>query len=174
MKNRQRIAITQTQFTEMLKSLSACSFFSMRALTEAQKSKAKGAKVILKESFISGLVHWDYQNSVNNELAREGKESEFKANPLPAWKERLSLSLYRHKGNGTLYVGVKVQKALNSPRFYMDGKEVTKEEIAHLIRPPSESKRQADAGVEKPVIYRDFKFDSIREFNLNGKRYVIQ
>lgn len=160
--------ITKGQFLELLKAEKSARFFSMRTVTNAQKSKAKGAKPILKESVIGGIVNFIYANSVANQAKREGVADSYEAQPRK-WGKHVTHSIIEH--NGKFYVQVLPKRTLRNSRFFVDGLEVSKESIADQLAksaPPSTQNH-----LERKVIPRDYAFDSIKEFKLNGKHYEL-
>lgn len=167
------ILITTAQAVEIIRNLKGATFIAFQAFTEAQKSKAKGAQKVFKASNVHATAEWNYQNSVNNQLQREenGKAGKFEAKPR-AWGEHETLSLVWHKGEP--YLHVKVNKALTSPRYFVNGQPVDKAEVSHLLRPPSpKPETQESVGLKKEVVCRDYKLSSIRELRLKGKRYIL-
>jgi len=166
--------ITQSDLVNVIRSLKGkgATFFSFQTVTEAQASQAKSAEKVLKFSYVNGLLEWNYENSVNNQLKREENPnaSTFQAKPRK-WGKHETLSLVWHKGEPFLHV--KVEKALEKPRYFFQGKEVSKEEIGHLLKESAPSATQAEVGIEKEVIPRDYSFSSIREIRLDGKVLVL-
>lgn len=61
---------------------------SIESTTTTKAPKKLGLGVVLKHSVASYQVGASYENKVNNELNREGKEADFTANSLPwgAWR----------------------------------------------------------------------------------------
>lgn len=169
---KQAIAISRNQLIELIRSLEGATFVAFQALTEVQKSKAKNAVRVMKASNVHATAEWVYENSVNNQLGREENENagKFQAQPRK-WGEHETLSLVWHKGQA--YLHVKINKALRSPSYFVNGDPVSKEEIAHLLPVPRQTATQTAVGLKKEVVCRDYKIDSIKEFRVNGERFLI-
>jgi hypothetical protein len=122
---------------------------------------------LVKRSYINGMIGFRYENSVNNQLAREGVEADFVSHPRK-WGNRIEgTPLVEHKG--THYLEVKIEKVYDT-KYILDGKEVSKDVVAQHLRPAKEgSGRQ---GTEKAVILRDYKLDSITALNMGGRQYL--
>ena len=169
---KETILITQTQAVELIRSFCGATFIAFRAMTEAQASKAKNAKIVLKASNIHATAEWNYENSVNNQLNREESENSgsFVAKPRK-WGVHESLSLVWHKGKA--YLHAKVNKALQSPVYFVNGEPVSKSEVSHLLRKSRKPSTQTAVGVKKEIVCRDYALSSIRELRVNGKKYLI-
>ena len=80
--------------------------------------------------------------------------------------------LYYLTDKGSIYVTIHCVSA-NAPKstYFMDGVEVVGEQLEKLKQclPSSGSKKQAEVGLMKPVVYRDFKLDSINWVKVNGE-----
>jgi hypothetical protein len=166
--------ITHEMLKDRLLAQKSATFVSIETVTEAQKSKAKAAQVVLKTSYINGIVRFDYSKSVSNQEKREGFEGEtFKAQPRK-WGVRLedgkvNCPVVEHKGE--FYMTILPQKVVTPPQFFTEGKEVTKEEIAHLLPAPRPASTQDH--LEKKVIPRDYKFKSIRRITIGGETFEL-
>lgn len=169
--------ITHKQLEALLLSIKSATFASFVSVTEAQKSKAKDATVVLKHSKNSVMLRWDYSNSVNNQSHREGGTTDFKAQPRK-WGERVedktNCPVIHHtnaKGEFKRYIHAKVEKNLEKPRYFVDGSEVNKESVEHLLRQSRKASTQSH--LEKEVICRDYAFDSISQINFGGETYKV-
>tara|TARA_R110000744_G_scaffold334989_2_gene440366 strand:+ start:1042 stop:1566 length:525 start_codon:yes stop_codon:yes gene_type:complete len=166
--------ITQAMLRDILLARKSATFVSIETVTHAQKSKAKLAQVILKTSYINGIVRFDYSKSVGNQEKREGFEGEaFKVQPRK-WGVRLeegkgNCPVVEHKG--ALYMTIKPEKVVIPAQFFTEGKEVSKEEIEHLLPVARPSKTQDH--LTKEVIVRDYKFDSIKFITIGGERFEL-
>lgn len=136
---------------------------------------------VRKRSRVNGVIGaWNYGNAVNNQRVRESDaqtveevEAVPEFVPLPrAWGERLTgTALVHHKGQH--YVEVKVERAIETV-YVIDGEEATPEQIADLRRfldkRDNEGQRQE---VEKVIILRDYKLDSIKGVRVHGEQYDV-
>lgn len=159
--------ITKNDIIEAIKSRKGAAFITFYALTEAQKSAAKNAQKVYKLSRVNGIVNFVYENSVNNQLRREGKEFAFTAKPRK-WGVHVSPSIIEHKGK--FYLQVKVERTLGKPKYFTNGKLVNKAEISHLLKESRASGQPCD----KEVILRDYSFDAITSLSMDGKCYKLK
>jgi hypothetical protein len=165
-----RETITQAAFVAMIQAEKACRFIVIRTLTEAQASKAKGATIVLKSSVIAGLINWHYDNAVNNQLEREGKETTFVPQPR-RWGVHYQGHLSLIENKGAFYLQVKVERTLRKSMYYIDGARVSKESVAHLLR-VSKAPATQDT-LEKKIVLRDYAISNMREVRFNGKRFNV-
>ena len=113
-------------------------------------------------------VGYEYSKSVNNELTKEGKASNFVARELP-WGEWLdgSKTIITHKGKN--YVRVTFN-ANNPPHTeYKDekGRLIEYAELKEFLPVKGESRQ----GTDNPIRVATYSLDSILEFRFNGIRY---
>lgn len=157
--------------TEILLRVKGATVVSLVTETDPVLVKPKSNPLsgrLKKESYVNGMIGWNYQNSVNNQLAREGQEADFVAHPRK-WGERIKgTPLVRH--NGKVYLELKVEKVFNT-RYLLDGVEVSRESIAKYLpaHKPDDSGRQ---GTDKAVILRDYNLDNVKQLRIGG--YVHQ
>ncbi len=110
-----------------------------------------------------------YINSVNNQLEREGKERNAELKERK-WGVRIGgTPLVEHtnkKGEYNLYLEAKVE-SVNSCYFVdEDGNKVDREALAPFLYASKKSSTQEN--VEKEVILRDYKLDSIQWIKMDG------
>jgi len=131
---------------------------------------------VTKQSRVNGIVGaWNYTNSVNNQRVRESNAEtvaeveavpEFTAEPR-SWGERLpNTGLVKHGEN--YYVEIKVQRAIETT-YMVDGRPATSEELSDIKRYLPQKTEGTRQEVEKPVILRDYKVDSIKSVRINGQ-----
>jgi hypothetical protein len=131
---------------------------------------------IVKHTTLVGLVGTkvDYATLVENRLLKEadlkGSESNGWEKEERRWGERVDGVHVTHKGKD--YVTVHCVAA-NKPqvRYEIDGKEVDTDTLAKIKNcfSDSGSKKQAEAGIEKQVVYRDYGLDSINSIKVGGE-----
>ena len=124
----------------------------------------------IKSNTLSGMIGMDYENGVNNQLSREGKEMVFNAKPHP-WMchAENNLGKNRNKEDGKRYIPIKVQSATSSV-YTLDGVDVTDKVQAFLPKKPA-PKTQDD--LEKKVIWRTPDLDSIKTIRMLGRESII-
>lgn len=122
---------------------------------------------LVKQSKINGMINWYYENAVNNQREREGKNADFEAKPR-RWGSRIhGTPLVEHKGK--YYLELKVENRYGKTYIDDQGNEVPQEEIDEFLYNSSSSRQ----GVEDEVILRDYKLDSIKAIKMNGKKYKV-
>lgn len=145
-------------------------FVSFISNTDARLKKTNNPYIgTRKISKVTGLLNFNYQNSVNNQRAKEGNEKEFVA------KER-GYGIKFDDYNGCLLHGsndikliVKVENTLK-PKFVFNGKLISKELIKPFL-PSSNSAPQQE--LEKEIIYRNYDLSNIKKISFNKMIYKI-
>lgn len=101
------------------------------------------------------VIGSNYQEEVNKQLEKEGKDSSFVSNPRK-WGIRVGDScLIEHKGN--MYVDM-IVKSSGEVSYEYDGEEISKQDIIGLSTPNSSYSRQ---GTDDEVVVRTIKLDNI-------------
>lgn len=145
------------------------------ALTEIKASKTGNPFVgIFKLSRVSAFAGFDYENSVNRQLDREGKSQlHFTAAPRK-WGTRISPLLVEHKG--AHYLTVKVEKTRKPVYLVRDAllgtlRPVSKEIVAAFLPP---SYHAANQGTDKEIVYRDYSLASLVSIALDKELYKVR
>ena len=86
-----------------------------------------------KHVTISGIIGMSYENGVNNQLEREGKEAEFKSQK-PSWFIRTGDMIGTNKAGDKTYLPIKVQSS-SKPRYILDDVDVSVSIAFRLIIP---------------------------------------
>ena len=124
---------------------------------------------ITKFCRMDGLIGFDYENSVNNQAAREGKEERDAKGR--AWGTLTADRLFvTHKGE--YYLQMKVQST-DTP-VYKDetGAIVDKATLAPFM-PERGEKSSTQSDLEKEIIIRDVKMSNVKGMRFNGGEYEI-
>ena len=126
----------------------------------------------VKVSRVNGIVNWIYSNSVNNQRIREDKANDFVAEPRQ-WGERRLLAsgnvspFVDHKSN--VYLELKVERSLGYHYEMPDGTIVPNQNI----EPYLPARRPTRQGLDREVILRDYRLDSITSVTVNRERYEM-
>lgn len=138
------------------------------AITEVKLNKSNPYfGRIQKKQRSNVFVNFDYENSINKALIKEGKTPDFKAKPR-AWGNRIpNTPLILHKNQ--YYLEARFLKHEPTVEYFLDGDAIEKEMIEDHLPQVKESKQH---GLEEAIIIRDFKIDSIHEITVNGTHYV--
>ena len=117
----------------------------------------------------NGIINWRYENAVNNQRAREGKEADFEAYPR-VWGKRLDGQpwvLYHDQ----YYLELKVQRTL-SEVYYLEDKFLDKAELMKYgLKDEEDGGRQE---LDKPVKLRDYRLDHICGIKFDGVLYTVK
>ena len=167
------IKITKADFIAMLKDWNfGAQPVSLQYVTSPKLNKDGKARfgVITKIANVGGMVGYCYENSVNNQLEREAKEKEFKAQSLWHGKgKRISLALSTHVEKGTFYLTYKAQQTFKS--FYLDA--VLNAIPVAMLKPFFPQSNYAKQGTDKPVYHREISVDNVRRFKFKRTTYEL-
>ncbi|KKL53560.1 hypothetical protein LCGC14_2274200 [marine sediment metagenome] len=142
-------------------------------VTETDPGKSKKYKgIVKKQSYVNGIINFNYENSVNRQREREGNIPDFQVKPRK-WGERVkNTPLITHKGN--IYLEMKVQKVLRTEYFIQNKYGIlvltTHEKIKQYLR---KKNNQSQQELTKQVILRDYKLGSIIGLVMDSITYKI-
>jgi hypothetical protein len=160
--------IVATDITKLFPKTNA-QFITIVTSTDVNKKMKKRNNpfqdhTITKRSRVNGIVNFRYQNSVNNQRKRESGSEDFESFPRKWGKHIIGTPLIEHKDNK--YLEMKVERVFDTT-YFKDGKEMTSEEVTELKQYFYASGKSRQ-GVEKEVILRDYRLDSIEEIHANN------
>jgi hypothetical protein len=163
--------LTKAEFFDVIQNeIKGTTFVTASIETEVKMLKRGNpyaGESVTKVQNMNGAIGFDYENSVNRQRDREGNEENFEANSRK-WGILLEgRKIVEHKGN--YYLQFKVENSSNV-KYFMNGQEIEKEMIAEWLPKKKESTTQ---DVEKQVIVRDVKFDSIKSIKMKGMEYLL-
>lgn len=166
-----KIAISKPSLENILQGVQGCQPVSIDIVTDPRMTKTNNPYLgTMKHNTINGLIGFNYTNSVNNQLAREGQDKDFEAQPRK-WGVRKGKLVYHTKDNEEkIYIEVKVQSS-GEPVFMFNDNEISKSLIEHYL--PKHKKPATQEGIDKEIIVRDVSFDSIKAIRVDGKEYEI-
>jgi hypothetical protein len=172
MKNEKRI--TKAQLIEMLMNWNfGAQPVSLQYVTEPKLTPEGKAKFgnVTKIANVGGMVGYVYENSVNNQLEREGKEREFMAQPL--WKgagKRLSTALSTHVTKGTFYLTYKAQQTFRALHFDNALNFIPSAVIKQYFPASDPAKYQ---GTETAIYHREISIDNVKRLKFQKTTYVV-
>ena len=124
---------------------------------------------VTKVAAVNSFVGFNYENAINRQLVREGKEPNFEAAPI--WKgkgERVNSRIVRHIDNNKLYLSYKYEKSLRS--FHFDSNmEFIPLELIKTAFP----KRSSYQPTEKTIEIRMIAIDNIRKLKFRKTTYEV-
>ena len=162
--------VTQDKLVNILNGKKGAFFATIFSRTKPDMNKTNNPYYdkVLKESEVNVCLNWIYENAVNNQREREGKEPDFEAEPR-SWGVRIPKHPFViHKGK--LYLEAKIQKSLGH-KYKLNGKEISEEIIQRYLRKKTEGSRQK---LETPVKLRDYSIDNIISIIMDGEQYVVE
>jgi hypothetical protein len=158
----------------------SATFGSIVAVVEQKMRGGKSGRfagyLIEKVGKYAVTFNANYQNAVNNQLKREGQEADFEAQ-----------GNWFHKGfdpyNGSIIIK---NDGVNKGKLYLscivngyekygyliNGRPATARETAEIDLWKQASYAPANQGTEKPIIFRTFMLENIREIHANGLTYT--
>jgi hypothetical protein len=130
-----------------------------------------GAK---KLSYVNVCLNVEYSKRVVNQLAKENKEAtEYQQGkntmPLDFGENNIFIGKFKDK-DVVQYAPTSNEKLRPRVKYYHNGKEISKNEIAPFLPVVHKAENQ---GTDKEIIWRKVYLDNILKININGKRYVI-
>jgi len=170
--------VTRKEMIEIIKTVRGSTFFKFVAETVVDMRKTGNPFVgATKVSTVAAQLGCDYETKVNNQLGREDKAMEFVVSPSP-WQLHTDNKhfLTDKKTQSKLYLVVFPLKksderiAAEPTKYFFNGKEIERALLEEFFPKPSVPKNQ---GVENPVIYRSYGFDSFKSMTLMGTEYEI-
>lgn len=150
---------------------------SLQYITDADMnaSNKRLFPFIKKIANVGGMIGYVYQNSINNELARENKEADFLAQPLWNGKgKRISTALSTHTEKGTFYLTLKHQQTFKS--IFLDTESLTVYSHSQLKDYLKPYVAPANQGVNegKEIHHREISLGNIRRLKLKGTTYLVE
>jgi hypothetical protein len=126
---------------------------------------------VTKIANVGVMIGYNYENSVNNQLEREGKEREFLAQQLWNGKgKRLSAALATHTEKQTFYLTYKAQQTFKS--FYFDS--VLNFIPSAIIKAYFPDYKPTNQGTETAIYHREIGVENVRKLKVKGITYVIE
>jgi hypothetical protein len=113
------------------------------------------------------MIGFRYQNSVNNQREREGKDTDFVAMPRKWGVHIDGTPLIEH--NGKYYLECKVERVIES-NYLLDGELADDEVIEPYLAERSKSSRQ---NLDREVIPITPSLENIEVLVMNGETYMI-
>lgn len=165
--------VTQNQLQEVIESVKTNTFVSIHVETEVDMNKTNNPYYgATKENVVAGQIGFDYETNVNNQLGREDKQLNFKAQ-IHKWAipmENGCKNLVQNKDRSKTYLRMKVISA-GEPTYKFEGQEVSKEEIAPYLKPHSKPKTQE--GLDKEIVVRMYNLINILGMKILGDELMV-
>jgi hypothetical protein len=122
---------------------------------------------VQKRTYRSVVIGFRYENSVNNQRAREDKDLDFVAMPR-TWGVHIDgTPLVEHRER--YYLECKVERVIES-NYLLDGELADDEVVEPYLAKRTQSSRQ---GVDKEVVLIDVNLENIEVLVMDGETYEI-
>ena len=164
--------VSQEELTTEIRKVKTQTAVSFIAETPASlRSMAKTAPYMgaVKTNKIVGMMGFDYEVSVNNQLGREDKSLDFKAQGRRNDIRNTDCPSLKIHANGTLYIWVKVTSA-ETPTYTYNGNDVT-EAIKPYLK--DHNKPRTQDNIDKEVVGRTYKVANIISMKMMGEEYAV-
>lgn len=163
--------ITRREFVDLISQNKGCEAIAIDISSTPRMRKTNNPYLdAVKHVTLSGLIGFDYENSVNNQLTKEGKDATFESQGR-TWGVYFNPYFIVHKDN--FYLNLKVQGA-TEPVFTLNNKEIDAEKLKPFLYEDRTPNTQTEAGIEKEVIVRTIKVDSVVKLRYKGEEYLIK
>jgi len=163
--------ITRSKLVELLKALpKSNTFMSVMTTTEPKMRKTGNpwlSRGVKKTATVTGCLHFNYENNVNAQRAREDKSEDFVVQAR-TWGQRVGdTCLIEHKGN--MYLEYRALRCLRS-RYFSEGKRIAKSVLDAWLYKSGGSVKQ---DLRKDIVVRTPRIENIRRININKKKYEV-
>ena len=172
--------INVEEMENMLMAVRACTAIAIEIESEPKMNKTDNPFLsigVRKIVTLNGLIGLSYENSVNNQLAREDKDMDFTAH-RPVWFEYLPetriVGTNRNKPMEKLYMAMKVQSA--SKPIYKDGMgNVITDKGLEILKQflPKASKPNTQANLDEEIVWRTITLRNIQVMRIHGTEFVV-
>jgi hypothetical protein len=169
--------IVETILSNCNKGTTTVSFIS-ETIPSMKKRNNPFLDKVIKISNVGGMIGFNYENSVNNQLNREGKEGNFKSQSRK-WgvKDSKFPFIIRHTKKGETeeryYLSVKVQQTNKFPTYINveNGEEIPYESIKEFLN--KSYKPSTQNNVDKEVVERDYEISNLKNISIGGKKFFF-
>lgn len=169
--------LTKDQLVATITAVQGTTFATIETDTVPDMRKTGNPYVgrVRKLSKVRVMIGANYENGVNRQAEREGNEDagEFKAMKLAYGSWLVPHKLIEHKGEIQIRVTCKPDEK-PEVSYTLDGEPMEKSVIEPFLPVKKESARQEEFGVERQVVPRNYKLDSIKSITVYGTHYRIE
>lgn len=164
--------ITKQQLIELLRNLKTATPATVITQTVPKMRKTNNPYFDKVTKFMKAnvFINFNYENSVNKVLDKEGKEPDFKASSR-VWGTRIKgTPLVEHKGN--YYLECRFLKYCKST-YIFDNHTIPESILNDYVYEGNNHEKQG-VEYEHEIILRDFKIESILQIKFNKEVYIIR
>lgn len=170
--------VSRNELAEQIKTVTGSTIVKFVAETEVRMNKTGNPYLgATKVATVNGSLGWNYENVVNNQKGREDKALDFVAQPPKGKVHTDNKHFLTDEKTGTkTYLVVfplpksEERKEEEPTMYHFNGQVIDVE----LLKPfMVKSYKPVSQGTDKPIIYRTYGFENIREMRLLGVDYVV-
>jgi len=174
------ITVTVAQLRSILADITHATPFSATTLTDAKAKKTDNPLgTVYKLTRVNGMVGTHYGSAVERQQGREGVDTPSFTPQPRSWGERIAPALVRN--GDTFYLPAQLNPTIKPKPLYLIRDQfkgrltsVPKEKVAPWL-PADRGTAKAEAqGVEREVVYRDYRLDSLISLSINGRKYRVR
>lgn len=187
--------INRTELLNLLFSVKGAKIVTITTKTTPRLIGGKSCPYngVEKIAVVNGVINYSYENAVNNQRTREGKEQDFQSQAR-AWGKQLftdntnsrtqkrlipfvikkwnndviSQDEFASIPQNEIYLNIKVERSLDY-KYMLNGVEVDKSEVnGYLPRPTSNTQ-----DLDKEVMPRNYLITNITDITIDGVSYKI-
>ena len=174
--------LTKDQLVATIAAVKGTTFATLETSTEPAMRKTGNPYVGRVRKISKGLnvqIGAIYENAVNRQAGREGNPDagEFVAEKLAYGSWLVPHKIIEHKGEYQIRVTCNPHMKPTEVVYTLDGEPVSAETLAEIksFEPDKKSSgRQEAFGVEREVVPRNYKLESITSIKINGTLYRIE
>ena len=165
-------SISKVELVKVLESVKGCTFLGLDYVAPVTMTKTGNPYLgneVTKSQSLTGNFGFSYENSVNSQLVREGKEADFEMQQR-TWGENLGKGIILNPKNGEISIQLKLDNHASEVVYRIDGNVVEKSVLEPFLPKKSPSKSQ---GTDKEVRLGTYKLDRIKAVRMNGEEYIV-
>jgi hypothetical protein len=163
--------VTTNEVINMVKSVKGSTMITLETETLCDMNKTNNPFYgAIKKSVVNGQVGFYYDNAVNNQRGREEKEMDF-TSQKPKWAVATDCKgIVTNQAGTKFYLYIKILSA-ESPTYFFNGREVSKDNIAPYLK--EHKKPHTQANIEKEVVVRMYSIENIKKVKMFGNEYEV-
>ena len=186
------IEITKNQLINILREQKGSTFIQLFSTTDVKMNKGGRENTnylygnVVKDSESNGIIDFEYENSVNNALKKEGKEADYKIGDRK-WGEHMIIDYifdtetlefkkvysriiiqYEKDNEKRFYLQISIQSTKKPTYRYKDSGEELSEKDLEVMRSYMPTKK------EELVVIRDYRVDNVKRIHINKAQYILK
>ena len=168
------ITINYEQMTELFSNVEKNTFINLVTVTDVRMNKTNNPFYgeVKKHSSCNFYLGSTYEDRVNSNREKEGKETDFVSEP-PKGKKHISRFVLTDTQTETKrYLMVERFKEVKPIfNFFYKDRPIEYSEFENFVVKSSGSPKQ---DLEREIIVNTYSFESIKEFTFNGRKFIVK